>query len=268
MKRKGNVFAVMSSKGGVGKTVTTVNLATALSTEFDKKILVIDTNITTACLGLHFNILYPKITIYDVLRKNFSIGEAIYHYNNNLDIIPASISIEKKDKNFNTMQDNVRRIADHYDILLTQLVKQYDLVLLDSAPGFGTEAIATMQVADGLILVTNPEYPAIVGTAKSLEYAKILKVPMGGIVLNKITKEKYELTPEEIEKALKVKIIKEIPFDKKVPNSIANKTPVVLFDPYCDASIAYKELAASLIKREYSLNFSGKIKRFLRRIGF
>lgn len=268
MKRKGNVFAVMSSKGGVGKTVTAVNLATVLSAEFNKRILVIDTNVTSASLGLHFNILYPKITIYDVLRKNFSIRDAIYPYNDHLDIIPASILIEKKDKDFNAMQDNVKKIVDHYDILLTQLAKQYDLVLLDSAPGFGTESIATMQVADGLILVTNPEYPAIVGTAKSLKYAKILKVPMGGIVLNKVTKEKYELTPEEIEKSLKAKIIKEIPFDRKVPESIANKTPVVLFDPYCDASIAYKELAASLIKKEYSLNFSEKIKRFLNRISF
>lgn len=268
MKRKGNVLAIMSSKGGVGKTATTANLAAALSTEFDKKILAIDTNITTACLGLHFNILYPKITIYDVLRKNFSIKKAIYHYNDNLDIIPASIIIEKRDKNVNNMQDNIKRIVDHYDILLTQLVKQYDLVLLDSSPGFNTEAIATMQVADGLLLVTNPEYPAIAATAKSVEYAKILKVPMGGLVLNKVMNKKYELTKERIEKSLKIKIIKTIPMDEKVPESIANRMPVVLFDPYCNVSIAYKEMAASLIGKKYQLSFSGKMKRFLRRIGF
>lgn len=263
MKRKGNVLAVMSSKGGVGKTVTTANLAVALSTEFNKKILAIDTNITAACLGLHLNILYPKITIYDVLRKNFSIKKATYYYNDNLDIIPASIAIEKRDRDVYFIPDSIERIVNHYDILLTQLVKQYDLVLLDSSPGFSTEAIATMKVADGLILVTNPEYPALVTTAKSVEYAKLLKVPTMGLVLNKVMNKKYEPTKEQIERSLKIRIMGNIPMDKKIPESVAEKTPIVLYAPYSKASIAYKKLAASLLRKKYNLGFLDNIKKFL-----
>ena len=268
MKRNRKIIAIMSPKGGVGKTVTTANLAVALATEFGKKVLAVDTNITSASLGLHLNILYPHVTIYDIIRKNFPISKTIFSYNENLDVIPASISIEKRDKNLKKLEENIKKVTDHYDLLLKDLVDDYDIILLDSAPGFSIESIATLKIAGGVLIVTNPDYPSIVATTKSILYAKMLKVPTGGIILNKVTKEKYELTPEEIEKALKVKIIKEIPFNKKVPNSIANKTPIVLFDPYCDVSIAYKELAASLIRKEYSLTFSEKIKRFLKLIGF
>ena len=52
------------------------------------------------------------------------------------------------------------------DYLLNQLHKKYDLILLDCAPGFDIEAIATMNVAGGLLLVTNPEYPAVVSAVK------------------------------------------------------------------------------------------------------
>jgi len=260
MKRKGNVLAVMSPKGGAGKTVTTANIAVALSSVFNKRILAIDTNITTASLGLHLNILYPKATIYDVLKKNFLIYNAIHRYNDNLDVIPASITIEKKNRDVEAMQDQVRRIVDHYDILLSEVVKQYDLVLLDSAPGFNTESLATMQVADGILLITNPEYPSVTAALKAIEYAKVLKVPMMGIVLNKVTMRNYELKKKEIEESLRAKIMEEVPMDEKIPESISHNQPVVLFSPSSRASIAYKRLAASLIGKKYNANLIEKLR--------
>ena len=268
MKRNKKVIAIISPKGGVGKTVTTANLAVALATEFGKKVLAVDTNITSASLGLHLNILYPHVTIYDIIRKNFPISKTISTYNEMLDVIPASISIEKRDRNFKKLEGSIKKVTGHYNLLLKNLVDDYDIILLDSAPGFSVESIATLKIVGSVLIVTNPDYPSVVSTTKSILYAQRMKVPTKGIILTKVTKEKYELTPEDIEKSLEVKIIKEIPFDKKIPESIANKTPIVLFDPYCGVSIAYKELAASLIGKEYSLNFSEKIKRFLRRISF
>jgi len=113
-----------------------------------------------------------------------------------------------------------------------------------------------MQVADGLLLVTNPEYPAIAACAKSIEYAKMLKVPMTGVVLNKVRNKSYELTPEQIEKSLKKKLIEIIPMNNRVPESIANKIPIVLFKPHNKASLAYKRLAAYLIDEKYHSHLS------------
>ncbi|MDI6737778.1 MAG: AAA family ATPase [Nanoarchaeota archaeon] len=263
-KRRGNVLAVISPKGGVGKTVTTSNLAIALSTVYNKRILAIDANVTTASLGFHFNLIYPRVTIYDVLRKDFSIRDAIYKYNENLDIIPASIVIEKQDENMGDMQKNVKRIVNHFDILLSQLVADYDLVLLDAAGGFSTESIAAMGIADGLLLVTNPEYPAILATAKCIEYAKIAKVPMCGIVLTKVNGKKYEITRLEIETALKVQVIGEVPFDTNIGKAISEKVPVMVFKPYSKASIAYKKLAGAIIDHKYEQGILDKIRGILR----
>ncbi len=76
-------------------------------------------------------------------------------------------------------------------------------------------------------------------------------MPVGGIVLNKVRKKKYELKKEDIENALKIKVIEEIPYDKRIPESIARKEPVVLFKTNSKASKAYKRLAASLIGQKY-----------------
>jgi septum site-determining protein MinD len=261
MTRISNVIAVMSPKGGVGKTVTTANLAAALAIKFNKKILAVDTNISTSSLGLHFDIFYPKKTINDVLEKKLSIEKIIHVYHKNLHIIPASIRIRKRDKNLGDVRKNIQKIVQYYDKLLINLSKKYDLILLDCSPGFELEAIAAMYVAGGLLLITNPDYPSLVTTAKAIEYAKLTKIPVGGIVLTKIMNKRYELTKKNIEKTLKVKVIERIPFDKKIPKSIANRIPIVLFRPYSKSSRAYKRLAASLIGKKKGSFF----KKFLRK---
>ena len=256
MVRISNVIAVMSPKGGVGKTVTTANLAAALAIEFDKKVLALDTNISTASLGLHLDIFYPKTTLNDVIgKKKIPVEKLIHEYHENLHIIPASIKIKKKDKTLIAARNSIQKIVKYYDKILKDLSKKYDLILLDCAPGFDIEAIAAMQVAGGLLLVTNPDYPSLITAAKALQYAKMSNIPVGGIVLTKIMGKKYELTVDEIENALKVKVIERIPFDKKIPKSIANRIPNVLFSPNSKSSRAYKRLAGSLIGETYKPSF-------------
>jgi septum site-determining protein MinD len=259
---KNNVLAIMSAKGGTGKTSTTANLAVALSTEFNRKILAVDTNISTASLGIHFGIKYPKVTMYDVLKKNFPIKSAMVSYNDNLDIIPASLDFFdiEKENNFYKFPEKIRTLVNHYDVILSSIVKQYDLILLDSAPGFSFEAVAAMEISDGVLFVTNPDYPSLMATAKAVAYANKLDVPMGGLVLNKVTKKNYELNSSDVEDLVFAKVAAEIPSDKKVPESIAKGTPIVLYKPYSRSSIAYKKLAGLLIGEKYYTNIIEKIR--------
>lgn len=142
LPEKVRVLPVVSPKGGSGKTTTTANLAVALSS-FNKYILAVDTNITTASLGIHFDIVHPPVTFKYVLDKNFSILKAMYFHNKYLQIIPSALSIELKDEPL-AISEKIRKLTDHYDILLSDVVRRYDLILIDSAPGFSTEALAAM----------------------------------------------------------------------------------------------------------------------------
>jgi len=261
MVKRANVIAVMSPKGGVGKTVTTANLAAALATEFNKKVLAIDTNVSTASLALHLDLYAPKKTMQNLLEKKFEIKEAIHPYHENLHLIPASIKIKKRDKNPKNVQKNIMKIVKFYDEILKELHQEYDLVLLDCAPGFDVEALASMHIAGALLLITNPEMPSLVTAVKAVEYAKNFKIPVGGIVLTKVRKRKYEISEEDIEDLLKIKVVEKIPFNHKISESIARKIPIVLFKPKNKASKAYKRLAGTIVGEVYKPFFWKKTSK-------
>jgi MinD-like ATPase involved in chromosome partitioning or flagellar assembly len=261
MTRRKNVIAVMSPKGGVGKTATVANLAAALALIHNKKILAIDTNVSTASLGLHFDIFYPEHTIHDALEKN-ALDKSIHVYHQNLHLIPATMRIRKKDKNIKKMRENLHKAISNYERILENLSNDYDLILLDCSPGFDLETIAALHVAGGMIIVTNPDYPSIVTAARAIEYAKGLKMPVGGIVLNKVCGKRYELKREDIERALNVKVIGEVPFDKRIPESIAKKKPAVLYKSNSKSGKAYRKIAADLIGEEYKGSW---LNKFLKR---
>ena len=246
----------------MGKTVTTANLAAALALIYDKKVLAIDTNVSTASLGLHFNIYYPDKTIDEISEK--SIYESISIYHQNLHVIPASIRIKKESRNLKKVRENLLKTIKNYEKFLDKISEEYDLVLLDCSPGFDLESIAAMEVAGGLIIVTNPDYPSVVTAIKAMEYAKRSGMPVGGIILNKLKNKKYELKSEEIEKALGAKIIGQIPYDKRVPESISNNKPVVLFKTNSKSGKAFRKVAASIIgenpEKSWFANFLDRLR--------
>lgn len=265
LPKNATILTVISPKGGSGKTTTTANLAVAMS-EFHKKyILAMDTNITAANLGVHLDIMKPSVTFSDVIKKNFSILEAMYPYNKYLQVIPSALFIEVKNESI-VLQEKIRQLTNRYNTLLSNLVRRYDLIVIDSAPGFGIEAVAAMQTADALLLVTNPELPAVMMAVEAVEYAKILKKPIVGVVLNKVRRKPYELSKEDVEESLSVPVIAEIPDDPKVPESIAKRIPVVTYAKRSIASIAYRKLAADLLGEECKLDVLSKIKTFFRKL--
>ncbi|MEX0932741.1 MAG: AAA family ATPase [Candidatus Pacearchaeota archaeon] len=264
MKHKGNIIAIMSPKGGVGKTVTTANLAAALALVYDKKVLAVDTNVSTASLGMHFGIFFPEHTLQDI-SGNAGDEKSLHVYHQNLHIIPASIKIKKKEKNLNSLRENLYSTVKNYEKFLKSLSDDYYLILLDCSPGFDLETLAAMQVASGLIIVTNPDYPSIITAARAIEYAKKIKMPVGGLVLNQVRKKKYELKKEHIEDALKIKILEEIPYDRKVQESIANRKPVVLFKQNSKSGRAFQKLAASICGEDYRDSWIRKIIKKVKR---
>ncbi len=230
------IIAVVSGKGGVGKTTLVSNLGAALVKK-GKNVTIIDSNVTTPNLSLHLGIPFYPITLHDVLEKKAPIDSAIYHHPIGVKIIPASLSADSI-KNV-----NIERLEG----VLLNILGDSDIIILDAAAGLGKEALTAMKVADELIIITNPELPAVTDALRAIRIAKDSGTKILGVVINRVKGLKHELSLSEIKSMLGVPILGVIPEDRAVPKSIAKKVPVVHHRPTSRASRAFKRIASRIL---------------------
>ncbi len=231
------VIGVVSGKGGVGKTTTVANLGAALASVFGRRVLVIDANFTTPDVGLQLGMYRFPNTLEDVLDKRVPSSQAIYDHPSGMGLISASLAAEEMDAR------GLKRVLKE--------LKGYEIVLIDSAPGAGEDAATIIDACDEILIVTNPEFPAITDSLKIMELARSLDIPIRGIVLNRVMREGYELSVYEVESTCDAPVIAIIPEDAEVRKSISDMNPVVLNSPDSPAAIEFTRLAAHLIGREY-----------------
>ncbi len=247
-----NIIGVVSGKGGVGKTTTVTNLGVTLSSKFNRKILIIDGNFDTPDLGLHLGMYSFQYNIQDVLKKEVPLKKAIYKHHSGADILPASLSYED-------MDTDIRDLKGYL-----QDLDEYEYGLIDSPPGVGGEILPILEICDELLIVTNPEIPAITDCLRLIEISKRMDIPIRGIVLNMIRGEKFELSTAEVESVTDVPVIATIPEDSKVRESIALGNPVALNYPYSPSAIEFAKFGAGLLDEEYSLGLFAKIVDWFR----
>ena len=234
------ILSILSAKGGVGKTTTTTNLAASL-VKRGKSVIALDGNITTPNLGLHLGVpLYP-ITLHDVLKGRASISEAMFVHPSGIKVVPASLSASA-----------IRRIhSERLHKALRGLFNRRGYILIDGAAGLGKEARAAMYSSDGVIIVTNPEIAAVADALKAIRLAERRGVSIVGVVVNRVSGKKYEMKINDISEMLEYPIIGVIPEDPAVPESIANRMPVVHYRPRSKSSIQFRKTAASLLGEEF-----------------
>lgn len=230
------IISVVSGKGGVGKTTLVSNLGASL-VKRGKNVVILDGNLTTPNLSLHLGIPFYPITLHDVLNKKIPIESAIYQHESGLKIIPASLSF-----------DAVKNISmERFQAALLHLLGKADIVIVDAAAGLGREAMAAINVADELIVVTIPELPAVTDALKTIKIAEEKGTRILGVVVNRIKGLKHELSLSEIRSILEVPIIGAVPEDLAVPKSIAKRIPVVHHKPKSRASQEFQRLAAKIV---------------------
>ena len=193
-----------------------------------------DSGIIAIHLGL--SNFYP-FSLNDVLKGNVSLTHAIYRHYLGFDVIPASMV---------DIEVNPRRMK----YVLSDVVGKKDFILIDSAAGIDNEVRAAIEASDKVIVVTNPEMPAIVDALRVKALAEKHKREILGVVVNKVRKEKFELTDREIEEILGLHVIGRVPNNKKVRESIAIKNPVFSYSPHSPVSIEVKRLSCMLAGEE------------------
>ena len=243
----GIVIAVISGKGGVGKTTATANLGLGIALN-GKKCVVVDFDIgqrnLDMILGLENRVVYDMVQVMD---GEANIKQALIKskVSPNLHFLAAS---QTKDKSVLNSKKVEKLILD--------LKEEFDFVILDSPAGIESGFEHTIEFADAAIIVVNPEVSSIRDADRAIGIldSKSAKVKNGEdvlkwLIINRIVADMVEggemLRSEDILEILDIKLIGKIPEDKGVIEASNQGKPVIL-DKKSIAGQAYARIAGRL----------------------
>lgn len=237
------IIVIISGKGGVGKTTTAINLGAAMN-YFGKDVLLIDGNLSTPNVGIHLNSPEVPVNLNHVLSKKAEAYEAVYEHESGMKIMPSSLSVKELKK---VKYEKLKDFKEDFK-------KLSEYVILDSAAGLGIEAQATIELADEIIIVTNPELPAITDALKTIKIAEQLNTPVTGIIVTRVRKNKFEMHPEAVKEMLEVPVLGMVPEDIDIQKALSMKGAIVHVLPKSNPARAYKEIASRILDVEYDSN--------------
>ncbi len=257
------ITALVSKKGGVGKTTTCVNLAAALAS-IGKKVLVVDLDSQASAslsLGIPRERLAPSSA--DVLLHSMPVGEAIRPTRTGgLDILPASSDLTNFDSIMATRPDK--------ELLLRRQLRPaetfYDFILVDCPSSLSLLPLSALVAADNFILPVVPQYLALEGVQNLLPTAQRLHLRFGkrtdllGIVLTivdyrtKTNRDNINLIRGQFGSAV---FAIEIRTNIRLAEAPAEGMTIFEFDPGSAGAKAYRLLAAETLIRASHLRRPG-----------
>ena len=239
-------IAVVSGKGGVGKTNLTLNLAISLA-EAGKKVLIFDADLGMANIDILMGVI-PKFTLYDVLQGKVCLEEIIVHGEHGIKILPGGSAIGEI-SSFGFQQKEIIWRQ------LNRLCDNLDYLLIDCGSGISRSIVAFMVAVDEIIVVLTPEPTAI---ADAYSVIKILsKYEINSevlLVINKVrtfneadeTAKKIEVVCEKFLK-IDIKRLGHISNDKAIENAISKQIPFMTLYPNSKAAVNLRQIADNLL---------------------
>ena len=250
----GIVIAVISGKGGVGKTTTTANVGVGIALN-DKKCVVVDFDIgqrnLDMILGLENRVVFDMVQVMDgeVGLKQALIKSKI---SPNLSFLAAS---QTKDKSVLNSEKILKLIND--------LKQEFDYVILDAPAGIETGYEHTIEFADRAIIVVNPEVSSIRDADRAIGIldSKSQKVKDGEevfkyLIINRINPKMVKsgemLSSEDILDILNIPLLGKIPEDTAIIDASNQGKPIIL-NKKSGAGQAYERIAGRLCGNEIDM---------------
>lgn len=226
------VASVSSSKGGSGKSTTSINLGVALN-NLGRDVCVVDANLSTPYLSMYLGAPRVPVTLHHVLRGEARIRDAIYQHESGTKVIPGSLSMSDIGScRLEDLQKHLGKIGS-------------DVVILDGAPGLDAEAQASIKMADEVLVITTPELPAVASSLKTIRMAQQFGKTITGVVLTRAGHD-LDLKIKNIQTILEHPVIGVVPEDPFVKQALVKREPVVYAYPHSPSGQAYQKLAVYL----------------------
>lgn len=218
----GELIAVLSGKGGTGKTSLCAGIATALA-QMGEKVLCIDCDVGLRNLDISLALCDSgALSFVDVYRGNYTLSQASVHgAYPNLSFLtaPVNLQAEQVDK-------------DAFGTMLRQARREFDYIFLDAPAGLdaGFQLCATH--ADRIILVTNPEPSAIRDAARTGQQLELMKKNQVRIIVNRVKRKLLEVTKRTIDDVMDesgLPLLGVVPEDENVTLAATFETPLLQY---------------------------------------
>ncbi len=256
MTQTPRIFAIANQKGGVGKTTTAINLATALAAT-QKRVLLVDLDPQgNASTGLGIDKADRTNTSYEVLIGSVTLTHAVMNTAiPNLAILTAGVDLSGAEIEMVDMERRETRLAE----VLKPVAADYDYVLIDCPPSLGLLTLNALVAADALIVPLQCEFFALEGVSHLIDTVGRVReafnprLALSGIVLTMYDK-RNNLT-DQVERDVREffgdKVFQTVvPRNVRVSEAPSHGKPVLIYDVKSSGAEAYIHLAAELLKRE------------------